>query len=200
MAENLGNLAQSTLHTTVVAGDLSWVVDDPATGPAYPSPDFRVRVGTALTGELVLVTNVQASTPVAGQQTWTVVRGREGTTAQGWANGTVIQHVMSKIGMDNYLLGIGRWTVTPVKSANYTAVVGDFIRCTTAGGGFTVTLPTAVGCDGREIAISKTSADTNVLLVDTTGGETINGVATKSILFDGSSMTVRSDGANWKIV
>ena len=93
MSENVGNDAKSTLHTGVDATITSWVVDNPTSGPAYPAVNFRVRLGTAATGELVLVT--AASDNGNGTSNWTVTRGVESTTNQAWIAGTVIEHVLT---------------------------------------------------------------------------------------------------------
>lgn len=197
--ENLGNLAQSTLHTTVIAGDLAWVVDNPSSGPSFPAANFRVRVGTALTGEIVLVTTVQASTPVAGQQTWTVTRGAENTTSQGWPAGTIIQHVLTKSGLDGYLPRAPKWTPTS-KTANYSANPGEFVLGDTTGGAFVVTLPDATTCTGQAVQVKKTSTDGNQLQVATTASQTIDGSLTQEWTDPKTTLTVVSDGSNWQIV
>ncbi len=89
--------------------------------------------------------------------------------------------------------------LTPVKTANYTAAVDEIVRCNTAGGGFTVTLPTAVGNASRFITVLNVG-NAGGILVDTTGGQTINGNATTAIAEGHGVVTVMSDGANWQIV
>ena len=101
MGENLGNLATSTLHTSVVAGTTTWVVDNPTSGPVYPSPSFRVRLGTAATGEIVLVT--AAADNGNGTSNWTVSRAQESTTAQSWSAGATITHVLTATGLSNFV-------------------------------------------------------------------------------------------------
>ena len=199
MAENLGNLAQSTLNTGVIAGVTAWVVNNPSSGPAYPSPNFRVRLGTAATGELVLVT--VAVDNLNGTSNWTVTRGQESTLDQPWLSGDSIQHVVTKTGLDNYLTQAWtpKATVTTVKTANYPAVIWDFVRCNTVSGGFTVTLPTAVGQDGKSITVKKVSSDGNLLTVATTASQTIDGSLTLELVTPETSLTVLSDGANWQI-
>lgn len=69
-------------------------------------------------------------------------------------------------------------------------------------GGYTVTLPTAVGITGRIYNIKKSVIGAGTAItVATTGGQTIDGVATQ-VLPSGSlnSITVQSDGANWIII
>lgn len=83
------------------------------------------------------------------------------------------------------------------KTANYTAVINDYVNCTT--GTFTVTLPTAVGVAGRSIKIKNTG--TGVITIATTSSQTIDGLASTTIKMGtaGDYMEVSSDGANWKI-
>ncbi len=75
-----------------------------------------------------------------------------------------------------------------VNLANY------FVDCTS--GTFTVTLPTAVGYAGQIFVIKNSGSGT--ITVGTTGGQTIDGSSTKTLLQYGS-ITVQSDGANWDI-
>jgi hypothetical protein len=189
VAENLGNLAQSTLNTSVIAGVTAWVINNPTSGPPYPAVNFRVRLGTATTGEIVLVT--AAVDNLNGTSNWTVTRGQEST----------IQHIVTKTGLDNYLAQgwSPKATITAVKIANYTAVVWDFVRCNTTAGGFTVTLPTAVGLDGKSITVKKVSSDGNLLTVATTASQTIDGSLTQFWADPETSLTVTSDGSNWQI-
>jgi hypothetical protein len=90
------------------------------------------------------------------------------------------------------------FTVTSVKVGAYNpAVIEDLVRCNASGGGFTVTLPSAVGLAGRGIAVKKTTSTANVVTVACTGGETIDGAATYAIAANLGGATFISDGANW---
>lgn len=74
--------------------------------------------------------------------------------------------------------------------------VHDFVI---AGGGvFTVTLPTAVGYQGRQFTIKRVDAS-NTITVDGNGSETIDGGANVALDGNYESVTVVSDGANWLI-
>jgi len=198
--ENLGNLAQSSLVSLVTIGAGSWVVYNPPSGPSFPAANFRVRVGSALTGEIVLVTVVAPSTPIAGQQTWTVSRGAEGTIAQQWLANTTVQHVLTKGGLDAYSLGIGQWNVVAIQTSAYGASPGDFVRCNTATAGFTVTLPDATTCAGHQVNVVKVSSDYNAVTLATTGGQTISGQSTVYWITPTGAVTAMSDGANWEII
>ena len=85
-------------------------------------------------------------------------------------------------------------------SAAGNASVNQVVLCDTSGGGFTVTLPTAVGVSGKTITVKKVSSDGSALTVDTTGGQTIDGQAQQVWTTQYTSMMVVSDGANWHII
>lgn len=62
---------------------------------------------------------------------------------------------------------------------------------------FTVTLPTAVGIEGREYSIKNSGA--GVITVACNGAQTIDDVATQT-LYTGDNMHIISDNANWIII
>lgn len=83
------------------------------------------------------------------------------------------------------------------KTANYTVSATDFtIDCTT--GTFTVTLPTAVGIQGRQHVIK--NSGTGVITVATTSAQTIDGASTLSLSMQWQSVTLQSTGSNWIIL
>jgi len=82
------------------------------------------------------------------------------------------------------------------KSTDYTLTSSDYlIKATTTG--ITITLPTAVGIEGKDFVIKNTASGDITLATD--GSETIDGSASAAIVTF-SSLTVASDGANWIIV
>ncbi len=82
------------------------------------------------------------------------------------------------------------------KTANYNVAANDcIIDCTS--GTFTVTLPTAVGITGDQFIIK--NSGTGVITVATTSSQTIDANTTYLLSVQYSSITVVSDGANWKI-
>ena len=82
-----------------------------------------------------------------------------------------------------------------LKTANYTATLDDtVISCS---GTFTVTLPTAVGCAGREYIIKNTG--TGVITVEGDGTETIDGELNQS-LNQWDAMAIVSNGTGWSII
>lgn len=104
-----------------------------------------------------------------------------------------------------------KWaTVTPAsanlsvvsKTANYTltasddAVLGD-----ASGGGFTLTLPTAVGNSGKIFYIKRTDNTlANQITIATTSSQTIDGLTTRKLYTLNEEWQVVSDNANWRVL
>lgn len=67
---------------------------------------------------------------------------------------------------------------------------------------FTVTLPTAVGADGKTARIVKAGSDTNAITLATTSSQTVGKHATAvlKLYVEDDFIEVESDGANWQIV
>ncbi|MDD3102528.1 MAG: hypothetical protein PHE59_05285 [Patescibacteria group bacterium] len=85
------------------------------------------------------------------------------------------------------------------KTSTDTATASDdIILCDASGGGFVITLPTAVGIAGREYTIKKIDSSANQCGYTTTSGQTIDGVAlTYQLGTQWQTRTMVSDGTNW---
>lgn len=84
------------------------------------------------------------------------------------------------------------------KTGAYSIVASDgLILCNAAAGGFTVTLPTAVGRMGKIFIVMKVDSSGNTVTVDGDGSETINGSATQSLSVQWNKWMLQSDGSNW---
>jgi hypothetical protein len=81
------------------------------------------------------------------------------------------------------------------KTANYIATLADTVI--TCDGTFTVTLPTADGCAGREYNIK--NIGTGVITVDANSTETIDGELTQT-LDQWDAMAIVSNGTGWLII
>jgi hypothetical protein len=91
------------------------------------------------------------------------------------------------------------------KSANYAiATTDDYIGCNSTGGTFTVTLPAAnLVQSGKRYIIKDEggAATTNNISIAVTGGDTIDGQASESLVVNYESITLVCDGASkWFIV
>ena len=91
-------------------------------------------------------------------------------------------------------------TLTVVtKTGAYTAVGTDsVVFCNTTSSAFTITLPAASSCKGREYVVQDSAgqAGVNNITVGATAG-TINGAATKVISTAYGALVFVSDGSNW---
>jgi hypothetical protein len=84
-----------------------------------------------------------------------------------------------------------------VKTSTYSIISTDsVVECTS--GTFTVTLPTAIGVTGKQYSIK--NSGTGVITVATTSAQTIDGGSTATLQVRYVSITVVSDGANWKVI
>ena len=82
------------------------------------------------------------------------------------------------------------------KTTTYTATTSEgIILCS---GTFTVTLPTAVGIQGKVFNIKNTG--TGTITVDANGTQTIDGQLTQLLEDQYMSLQIVSDGANWNIL
>jgi len=93
-------------------------------------------------------------------------------------------------------------TAQSTKTANYTCTQSDSVILADATSGvFTVTLPTAIGCTGRQYTIKKIdSALTNLVTIATTSSQTIDGRTTYVLSQRDDAIVLVSDNANWRIV
>lgn len=107
--------------------------------------------------------------------------------------------------IDSLVLLLNLWAISSLrvavwsfvsKTANYTVKATDhFINCTSNT--FTVTLPTAVGIVGKPYIIK--NSGTGAITVDGDGTETIDDATTATLNNQYESITVTSNGANWRI-
>jgi len=95
--------------------------------------------------------------------------------------------------------------ITPAvvtKTADYTAQYTDYyILADATAGAFTVTLPTAVGHTGKEFEVKRTSVNVNVVHVQTTSAQTIDGASPPYDLnAPKQAAKLVSDGSGWQLV
>jgi hypothetical protein len=86
-------------------------------------------------------------------------------------------------------------------TAAYTATYQELVKCDPSGGAFTVTLPTAVGHDGKQIAFVNMTTSTNEVTLDGNASETINGSTTLAGLNTSrGSRVIEAREGNWVTV
>lgn len=98
---------------------------------------------------------------------------------------------------------IGGLVTTPIKTANYTAVVNDLVRVDSTTGSFTVTLPATL-VDGDKVGLFDIAnkCATYAVLIAVAGGKTIEGDSMGlSVNVNGAYVYLiyNSTGTNWKI-
>ena len=94
-------------------------------------------------------------------------------------------------------------TITNVDSTGSpysTTSAPQLIKVSTAGGGVTLNLVTAVGNAGLKFIIIKTNAGGSTVTVDPAGSETIKGNATYTMTGTNETIEIISDNANWVLV
>jgi len=86
------------------------------------------------------------------------------------------------------------------KTAGYTAVSSDHVISCDASTGFTLSLPTAVGIEGKIYKILRTDIDySQVLTIDPASTELIDGLST-FLLSPKESVEIISDNVGWEIL
>lgn len=88
-------------------------------------------------------------------------------------------------------------TAVVSKSSNYTITASDDLILATAA--LTLTLPATSGLQGHSFTIKHMTDSGLFVVVNTTGGATIDGELTKTLVAKYTSMTVFTDGSNWLI-
>jgi len=86
-----------------------------------------------------------------------------------------------------------------IKSADYTAIINDYVLVSATTVDITITLPTAVGVGGQEINITKMDATAFNIIVNTSASQTIIGNLTDTISKQWTNATFVSTGSNWVI-
>ncbi len=153
--------------------------------------------GLSLPGDGLTLVNPAGgggSTPPGGanlQIQWNNAGAFDGFTASGDATidvttGVVTVSKMSGGAKFNYV----------AKTATYTAAATDyFIDCT--ANTWTLSLPTAVGIAGQVYVIK--NSGTGTITVDPASTQTIDGDSTFILAVQYESISIISDGANWKV-
>jgi len=112
----------------------------------------------------------------------------------GWAHQTLAEAGIQAAGQ------VADLTIN-AKAGAYTLILtDDVVTGDSSGGTFTLTLPTAVGNDGKLFHIKKIDSSANAVTIDGATTETIDGAETITLDVQWHSLTIVSDGANWLII
>lgn len=171
IAASAASAAAAAASATAAAGS--------ATSAANSVASFGLTAGTVTTGApgSSAAVNIHGGPP-AYTADFTIPRGDVGATGPAAPDATSSTKGIIQLTGD---LGgtaanptapnkMDKFSVTAVKTANYTAAAGDLIPCDVSGGGFTVTLP-AAPADKTRIYIKKIDTSTNQVTI-ARGGST----------------------------
>lgn len=112
-------------------------------------------------------------------------------------------------GADATLVRASNWNADHVVADALSSVSGDHgiadgeeLTLATGGSGsnITLTLPTAVGRNGKVFKIKRVDSGTAKVIIATTSSQTIDGATTYDMPYQWQYVEVESDGSNWVIV
>jgi hypothetical protein len=102
--------------------------------------------------------------------------------------------ISGNLRVDGFRIGYRELTAQTTLTNN-----DNFIEARADTGSFGIVLPTAVGMSGKQLHIKKCDASANAVVVSGSTTELIDGVATKIISAQYSSVSVSSNGTGWLI-
>lgn len=109
-------------------------------------------------------------------------------------NDTFVFRIAKSLSAGDFI-AIGQTMPYVAKTANYTLTAYDYLVNATANS-FDLTLPTAVGCTGRQYVLK--NSGTGIITVKTTSSQTIDNNASGVLtLVQWDSLVVMSTGSDW---
>lgn len=150
-------------------------------GVAAPTAAVHIAASTTAAASLRIPSGTAPTSPNSGD-VWF-----DGTHLQ-FRNGSTTDQ------LDNQLTSNATYVAVTATYAILTT--DDIVDCTS--GTFTATLPTAASIAGRPYTIK--NSGTGVITVATTSSQTIDGATTAVLSTQYLSITVVSDGTNWKVI
>lgn len=141
-----------------------------------PSGQLKVTNEDVHPGDLI-------SLPPTGQPLAPGPKGDTGATGPAGANGAP-----GAKGDDGLTL-----TATSIKTADYNAIVGDFVLCDPTGGGFAITLP-----NGPGFVVVKNDSDSENTITVQHPTQTIDGAAAYLMTTPRQAAWFISDGTAWR--
>ena len=106
-----------------------------------------------------------------------------------------------------YLRGDLTWQIGPtgegttVTTTPYSVTAADYaVLVDATAGAITVDLPAAADADRRVLHVKKTDSSANAVTIDASGAETIEDATTQSLVLQGESLMLMSDGTQWWVL
>ena len=87
-----------------------------------------------------------------------------------------------------------------ITSSPFTSIINEYYLINTNISTINISLPTAVGNNGAEITFKKINVNTNNAIIIPQVGQTIDGLPSKSLIFQWDILTIRSNGSNWLVL
>lgn len=91
-------------------------------------------------------------------------------------------------------------SVSTTQAISFLSALNTFVKATSGAGGITLTLPSAAAAAGQSIRIIKVDTGVGGVTLNTTGGQTINGLSTYVLTNQWQTVSVESDNSNWIVV
>ena len=188
-------------------GDGTITISTPQDIHTGASPEFAGLTLSGLTASRLMATDgAKAADSVAALTSWIAGTANRITVADD-GDGTVtlsapqdIHTGASPTFVSLNLTGGFAANITTETSV-YTVLSTDHtILADATGGAFGVDLPTAVGIAGKIYRIKKIDSSANAVTVDPDGAETIDGDSDLDLTFEGESVDIVSDNANWHVL
>ncbi len=117
------------------------------------------------------------------------------------SNTKVASQKATKAYVDNSI--VGATSVVPYSSVSSDTTLDNtysVVAVDASGGNVTITLPTAVGVEGRTFSIKKVDSSSNTVTINPNGAETIDGGSSAVISVQYVSVMVISDNTNWYVI
>lgn len=197
-----GNTMDITAEGSVIIGGLGINATlSYTTYVSYINVQRNISAGTIFSGSTDL-SNLFASqsTTTSLQNQLNTKANLSGATFTGNVNAGVISattiSATTYYGNGSNLTGVlGDSTIRTISTSQSALSSDSTLVCTAA---LTLTLPTAVGIDGKKYVIK--SRTTSTITIITTGGQIIDDDTTQYLTSKNASITVQSNGANWIII
>jgi hypothetical protein len=190
-ASNLSDLGSvAAARTNLALGGAAVLAVGTSTGTVAAGDDSRVTGAAQKASNLSDLAN-------AGTARTNLGLGGAATLAVGTGSGTVAAGDDSRI-----TTAAARFTVTAVKTANYTAAANEFVPVDTTSGNVTITLPTAPA-DGTRVGVKQVVRGASNTVGLALGGSDVFNVAagattgTITLLNQGVILQYRASGAIW---